>query len=192
MTKNESKYVRTVMKVDEEYKPARINTLTGEIREFTYRQPPKLIKARPAASCGDAAPHWLGCVQDVVTPRKGLEIRSSKTVENPYFGLLNQYDMYTVRSGGIGQTVSACEELSEDQMDDAITSLADHMPIIDDYFSGVAHLDDANPLSKNVMFHLLRSLPEISSNTIYQATSYSERYCQRLATALRIFIKLTT
>jgi hypothetical protein len=119
-------------------------------------------------------------------------IESSKAIENPFFGMLDPYDVYEIRNGGVGRMVSADDELDEDGLDDAIATLADNMPFLDNYFFGIANLGESNPLSKNVMFHLLRSLPEISSNTIYQATSYSPNYCQRLATALRVFIKLTT
>lgn len=189
--RRESKYIRTVMKHEGQYVTARINKHTGEIKPYKYKEPPKPIKPRAKLDCTPSEPFWVGMVQDE-RPTRECEILSTKAVENPYFGMLDQYDIYAVRSGGVGQTVSGDHELTEDQMDDAITSLAEHMPFIDDYFTGVAHLDDANPLSKNVMFRLLRTLPEISSNTIYQATNYSERYCQRLATALRVFIKLTT
>lgn len=187
-----SKFVRTVLKVGEDYVTARVNTQTGEVRPYTYKTAPALPKARPKADCADVEPFWCSAIGVDPEAVQSADFDSIKAIENPFFGMLDSYDTYEIRSGGIGQIVSGVGELSEDQLDDAICSLADNMPFIDDYFTGVSHLGTHNPLSKNVMFRLLRSLPEISSKTIHQATNYSISYCQRLATALRIFIKLTT
>lgn len=188
-----SKYIRTMMRTEQgEYVTARINKNTGEIRPYTYRTKAKPITAVGKAIQGAQEPFWMRMpIAGEDRPRAG-SIESSKAIENPFFGMLDRYDIYSVRSGGIGKIVSADSELDEDGLDDAIASLADNLPFLDNYFEGIANLGDSNPLSKNVMFHLLRSLPEISSNTIYQATTYSANYCQRLATALRVFIKLTT
>lgn len=188
-----SKFIRTMMRLnDGSYVTARINKDTGEIKPFTYRTKPKppvpAYKPLPL----DYVPFWEGMpIAGTESMREG-SIASSKAIENPFFGMLDEYDVYQIRSGGVGKIVSSEIELSEDELDDAIASLADNMPFLDNYFVGIANLGESNPLSKNVMFHLLRSLPEISSNTIYQATHYSPNYCQRLATALRVFIKLTT
>jgi hypothetical protein len=188
-----SKFVRTVMRTqDGQYVTARINKDTGEIKPFTYRTKPKPIVATFKERTEPYVPFWVGmpiCGED--SKRQG-SIDSSKAIENPFFGMFDLYDVYSVRNGGVGSIVSAGEELDEDAMDDAIVSLVHNMPFLDNYFEGIANLGESNPLSKNVMFRLLRSLPEISSNTIYQATNYSPNYCQRLATALRVFIKLTT
>jgi hypothetical protein len=182
-----------MMRLDSgDYVTARINKETGEIRPFKYKtkkKPPvPTFKAVPTG----LPPFWVGMPIAGTERMRTGSIESSKAIENPFFGMLDQYDVYEVRNGGVGNMVSADSELSEDELDDAITSLADNMPFLDNYFVGIANLGESNPLSKNVMFHLLRSLPEISSNTIYQATHYSPNYCQRLATALRVFIKLTT
>lgn len=189
----ESKYTRTVMRTEaNDYVQARINMQTGEIKPYKYPVPSRPRKPVAKANTEGLEPFWLSAeVVEQAEPRS-TTVESAKAVENPYFGMLDIYDVYEIRSGGIGQIVCASGELDEDQLDDAICSLADNLPYMDDYFTGVAQLGTHHPLSKNVMFYLLRSLPTISSKTIFQATSYTIGYCQRLATALRIFIKLTT
>ncbi len=195
MTKKESKYLRTQM-YDGNGKivPARINKHTGEVTPYNYRtpQPPCTLGGRKP-DADSIEPFWLkfvGVERTTVGNHRTDSIDSSKSIVNPYYGMLDQYDMYENRSS-VGLMVAADEELNEDQMDDAIISLVDNLPYMDNIFTGVSHLGDHNALSKNVMFRLLRSLPEISSNTIYQNTTYSAVYCRRLAAALRVFIKLT-
>lgn len=189
MAKKETKYIRTQMNTSNGIVPARINKETGEITPYSYRTAASdrvVVKSNGK----DTEPFWMSFVGAEAKPWRTGEICSTKSVHNPYYGMLDKYDIYENRCG-IGIIVGALEEMDEDQIDDAITSLVDNLPFMDNIFTGIANLGDHNPLSKNVMFNLLRALPEISSNTIYQHTTYSERYCQRLATALRVFIKLT-
>ncbi len=187
----ESKFVRTtITNANGTISRARINLNTGEITKFSGKQITLQLKAKPKAVLGDAVPFWVGMLSQENTEKPRRTINSSKSVENPYFGMLNDFDIYETK--GDSQIVCAEDELDEDGMDTQIAALRDNRPFMDNYFTCVSHLGPSNPLSKNVLFSLLKRLPEISSDTIHQSTSYSVGYCQRLATALRVFIKLTT
>lgn len=177
--------------VDGVYVHERVDLETGEITKKRM----KAEQRKLTGTIGTGKPYWEDDIPNVQHRQRKGSIDSLKSVENPFFGMLDNFAVYDVRGDDefVGTIVSSTtKELDEDELDNAIASLKAYMPHMDDYFTGVSQLGNNNPLSKNVMFHLLRTLPEISSNTIYQATNYSVSYCQRLATALRVFIKLTT
>lgn len=183
-------FCRTVY-ADGAYVHERVDLSTGEITLKRIKKQESKLKHNGA----DVDPFWLShVVCEPVKVRTGT-VESSKSVENPYFGMLDNFAVYEMRCEDMSSAslvVSTNKELNEDELDNAIAALVAYRPFMENYFTGISQLGNHNPLSKNVMFHLLRSLPEISSRTIYEATHYSLSYCQRLAAALRVFIKLTT
>ncbi len=187
----ESRFVRTtITNANGTISRARVNLNTGEVTKFNGKQRNTQSRATPKAGVGESIPFWEVMMNQENTEEPRRTINSSKSVDNPYFGMLNDFDIYETK--GDSQLVCAEDELDEDGMDTQIAALRDNRPFMDNYFTCVSHLGPSNPLSKNVLFSLLKRLPEISSDTIHQSTSYSVGYCQRLATALRVFIKLTT
>ncbi len=186
-----SKYVRTtITNPNGTISRARINLNTGEVTKFGGKQAMQ-IKSRPKANAGDLEPFWMSStfnqqVAEDVRPT----VPTRKSIDNPYYGMLDDFAMYEMK--GDSRIVCSEEELDEDGLNNQIASLIDNMPFVDNYLTCVSQLGDKNILSKNVLFSLLKRLPEINSNTIYQSTNYSIGHCQRLAAALRVFIKLTT
>lgn len=184
-------FYRTVC-VGGNYTHERVDLSTGEITLKRIKQNAE----RPKHNGLDVEPFWVSCLAAGVNrPVRDSAVDSSKSVENPYFGMLDNFAVYEMRSEDMTSAslaTSTHKELTEDELDNAVAALVAYMPFMENYFTGVSHLGNYNPLSKNVMFHLLRSLPEISSKTIYESTHYTLNYCQRLSAALRVFIKLTT
>lgn len=64
------------------------------------------------------------------------------------------------------------------------------MPKLDDIVTGVSMLCYGNnkPLSKNLLFSMLRDLDEINTNTVMEYTRYAKTTSSRLAQHLRVLV----
>ena len=62
---------------------------------------------------------------------------------------------------------------------------------IDDSLTGFSRLDlggNTRPVSKGLLFSMLRDLDEISTQTVRDYTKYSDSYCRKLASLMRIAV----
>lgn len=158
----EQKYIRTQMKLDSgEIVCARICVATGEIKPHKYpigKPLPKVV----AKEGVESVPPWT-----VIPPpsrdasiREGKEIRVSK--DNPNNIYLKDFMFYS----------------------DAVEA----HPILEDIFIGATSLGDgaSNPLSKNLLFSMLRDLDVINVDTVQEYCNKSTKHCWRMAQCLRI------
>ena len=177
------KYIRTTMLVDGEYKTARIEVATGEIKPYNYAKNHKdMPKARPSQAFleerankdytapGDLlgyTPHWAliappeRSIKPPVDPKQQGAMRKSKP--NPNGRLLADYMFVT----------------------DAIEAF----PCLDDMFVGCANLDaggNSRPMNTGLLFSLLRDLNEINIETIQAYTGCSESHSYKLSAYLRV------
>ena len=177
------KYIRTMMLVDGEYKTARIEVATGEIKPYNYAKNHKdMPKARPSQAFleerankdytapGDLlgyTPHWAliappeRSIKPPVDPKQQGAMRKSKP--NPNGRLLADYMFVT----------------------DAIEAF----PCLDDMFVGCANLDaggNTRPMKTGLLFNLLRDLNDINVESIQAYTGCSESHSYKLAAYLRI------
>lgn len=177
------KYIRTMMLVDGEYKTARIEVATGEIKPYNYAKNHKdMPKAKPSQAHIDEAankdysapgdllgyvPHWA-----LIAPpeRNLLPLRDAtqqgamrKSKPNPNGKLLASYMFVT----------------------DAI----EDFPCLDDMFVGCANLDaggNTRPMKTGLLFNLLRDLNDINVESIQAYTGCSESHSYKLAAYLRV------
>lgn len=79
----------------------------------------------------------------------------------------------------------------------SFSSMKDDLPPyfvvnLDDILTGVSNLDlggNTRPVSKRLLFNMLRDLDEISTQTIKGYTNYSESYCRKLAGLMRVTVQ---
>jgi hypothetical protein len=165
-----SKFVRTIItNEDGTITPARLNTLTGEIKPFT---------------------HWKKLELD--EKRKRIEIKGSINTDHervPLWELIPAPKYPTVDSIG---RIPRKNKLNDNNVFlkeyMSLEQAKEDIPALDNLFEGVSKLDCGNsrPLHKGLLFSMLRDLDEINANTIQVYTGYSEKYCQRLAQYLRV------
>jgi hypothetical protein len=186
----EKDYLRTIM-VDKNghVVPARINTETGEIKPYSYKKRPKVpfIKAtpKPDRNSPDTPVFWELPLQSLssaeeVTPTTKAETaplaktkrtrnRPGKTTTNPYCGFTD-YDSF-----------EACIRREHPE----------HAEAIENAFVGAAYLDDGGKRhghSTELLFKLLRDVPQLSTKAVENYTGYSENHCRKLYALMRVII----
>jgi hypothetical protein len=170
---DETKFIRT--QYNDTLQPARINKTTGEVTNVPKARLKEVVEA-----CGSMAyigdygaegdlltytPHWILHGRNRISKDIENKVDKSRKVRN---------NPLTVHLEGFMF------------IDDAV----DCYSVIDDLITGVSMLSDGkeNPMSKQLLFTLMRDLPVISTATVQEATGYSERHCQKLALYLRVLL----
>jgi len=155
------KFIRTQMKVGNDYISARLNTETGEIKPYNYNKPKELPKATPKKSQEDGfIPLWV----------KDAEAMKNISIEDEIdyiVAVLNDvYCIFSLFSG--------------------YNELIKLFPFIDDIVTGASFLGDNNQLSINKLFYILSNSEYIDGKFISKLCTMEIRQANRYAIACRI------
>jgi hypothetical protein len=163
-----SKFIKTqIVDVDGIVHKARINTTTGEVTKFDRsiprdRKPSGVMPDLLQDGSLSYVPQWAAIRSEQELEDEEFLILSRKEQDNPNNTLLSGYEFHS--------------DYSFDY------------PVFDAILTGVSEISTGGnkPLSKILLFKLLRDLPTISTSAISNYTGYTIRYSQKLAISLRV------
>jgi hypothetical protein len=153
------RFIRTcITNEDGTITAARLNIATGEIKPFRYDKPELIIIPKGVMNT-TKDPFWMS------TPIAG------------------ERESITERQLRISQENKSCYKLTNYvSLEDA----KEDFTFLDNLLVGVSNLGSSNEVSHNLMFGMLRDLSYINFESIKTYTGFSDTFCHKLATQLRV------
>ena len=163
------KFMRTTITLENgTIQPARINIDTGEIKLYKYKSYDSYNSIKVTGKMDNTSiPFWMldkryfndDLIAYLDSPVDVVRVKTSYKTNN----IKEFLDNYLI-------------------LDEA----KDDIPQLDNIITGVSNLGASNPISHNLLFHLLQNLNSLDFNSIKDATGYSNRFCYKLVEHLTV------